>query len=240
LLECIVTLEDSLVSFGFRNITLKITPDIFSQEKSDLLQYMLFNCGYNQYMELSTYIDFDDYDENTIKNFSTHNRKHLNRSIKHNLRFRVLEADQDICEYHRILAKNLTKFNAKPIHSVEDFLLFKRKQLTDIVEFYGVYLDDVMIAGAMMFKMRDVVHGQNLNSDSDYSKYYPTLYLYYNAINRARENGYKKLSWGISTEQHGAILNQNLLRFKESFGSKYAVNHVFYKEITDENTVGDH
>ena len=56
-------------------------------------------------------------------------------------------------------------------------------------------------------------------------------FMYYSMILEAKKMNYKKVSWGVSTENLGCVLNQGLLKNKESYGSTYSVNKTFYKEL---------
>ena len=55
--------------------------------------------------------------------------------------------------------------------------------------------------------------------------------MYYSMILEAKKMNYKKVSWGVSTENLGRVLNQGLLKNKESYGSTYSINKTFYKEL---------
>jgi hypothetical protein len=231
LIEMIKTLENGIKEKGFEKIILKITPDLFCKEKSDVLQYALMYCGYNIYSELSTYIDFNAYKQEIKTNFSHGQKENLKYSLKYALGFKKLTNDREIYLFYKILEKNLIKFNTRPIHTIDELLDFKNNRLRDIVEFYGVYFEERMISSAMTFSFDIILHTQYLVSDYDYIKYRPITYLCYKLIELALQKRYKILSWGISTEKRGAILNESLLSFKESFGSKYSLNRGFYKEI---------
>ncbi|MDR2692157.1 MAG: GNAT family N-acetyltransferase [Dysgonamonadaceae bacterium] len=228
-IEMIQGLEDALKADDYKEIRMKITSDLFSSEKSDLLQYALSYCGYGSYGELSTYIDFECYKPDIRENFGHGQKENLRLALKNGLTFKKLDSDGDIACFYAVLSKNLMKFNANPVHRLEELLDLKRNRLKDIVDFYGVFFEGRMIAGAMTFQFDSVIHTQYLAADSDYSARRPMTCLYYNLIETVRENGFKKLSWGISTEKRGRILNGSLLSFKESFGSKYILNRGFYK-----------
>jgi hypothetical protein len=43
--------------------------------------------------------------------------------------------------------------------------------------------------------------------------------------------GFKKLSWGTSTENGGKELNYGLTFSKESYGSKHTINRIFKKNL---------
>ena len=230
-IDMMKTFESYLLGHGFQKCMLKITPDLFCKEKSDLLQYVLTYYGYNSYSELSTYIDFDDYDKEIRTNLSHGQKENLKYAMKNEMQFKRLESNEAIGDFYAVLAKNLSKFDTKPVHSKEELIDFKNNRLKGIVEFYGVFHDDKIIAGAMLFKFNSLVHTQYLAADIEYSEYRAMTYLYYNLIDLAQNYGYKKLSWGISTERQGAKLNESLLAFKESFGSKYSLNRGFYKSL---------
>jgi hypothetical protein len=232
ILEIINGMEKELKTDDHRKILMKITPDIFAEENSDLLQYALANCDYDTFGELNTYIDFDTYKPNVKDNITHGQKENLKIAQKNGLTFKPLDTAENIARIHAILSKNLSKYNAKPVHSIEELLDFKQNRLKNIAGFYGVFLKTQMIAGAMTFRFAKTVHTQYLAADPDHAPCRPASFLYYKLIETARENGFSKLSWGISTENNGRFLNSNLLAFKESFGSKHSLNRGFYKRLS--------
>ena len=52
-----------------------------------------------------------------------------------------------------------------------------------------------------------------------------------NMIKVAKDSGFEYFSFGISTEDHGKVLNEGLALFKEGFGTEYSVNRTYYKEM---------
>ncbi|EMB21838.1 hypothetical protein HMPREF9733_02175 [Treponema denticola SP33] len=56
-------------------------------------------------------------------------------------------------------------------------------------------------------------------------------FMYYSMILEAKKINYKRISWGVSTENFGHALNQGLLKNKESYGSTYSINKTFYKKL---------
>ena len=89
-----------------------------------------------------------------------------------------------------------------------------------------------MLAGSMVFKFnKQVFHSQYLASDQNNLKLFPMEYLNTNLINTAKKEGYKTFSFGISTEDHGKILNEGLAQFKEGFDSLYCINRTYLKKL---------
>lgn len=236
-IRAIRTLEAYLKHEGYEKCVMKITPDLFSKGDAALLQYCFFNQGYESYTELNTFIDLKKLSENVITGFDRNKKRNIEKCKKYDLNFRELKNDKEIEDFYHLLEKNLEKYKIKPIHSVDEIKEFRNKRLINETKFYGVFRNSEQIAGGMMFvfKQTNVIHAQNLSADYTFTEYSPITYLYYKIIERAKMDGYSKLSWGISTENHGKDLNLALIRNKESYGSEYMVNFTFYKNIGGSN-----
>lgn len=225
-------LEEYLVKKGYGQIRIKLTSDIFAKQNGNLLYYFLFQRGYIAYDEISCYIDFDNYNEDIIFNFTAGRRRDYRYSLKNELSFKKLETDIEIENFYNILCDNLKKFGAAPVHSLDEILEFKNERLTDIVEFYGVYKDDRMIAGSMVFLFGNkVFHTQYLAADQSCLKMFPMNFLDVNLITVAKERGFRYFSFGTSTEEHGKVLNKKLAEFKAGFGTEFGINKTYVKKI---------
>lgn len=223
-------LEDYLSKKQYDEVRIKCTSDIFSKQNNNLLYYFLFQRGYASYDELSCYIDFAEYKEDIISNFSSGRRRDYKYSLKNNMEFRKIASDDEIAEFYTILCDNLQKFGAQPVHSFEELLEFKNERLKNVVEFYGVYSGQKMIAGSMVFLFGSkVFHTQYLAADQSCLKLFPMNFLDTNLIMVAREKGFQYFSFGTSTEEHGKALNKHLAEFKEGFGTQYGINRTFVK-----------
>lgn len=218
---------------GIAYIELRITPDLFSQESSALLEYCLFYCGYQCFDELSTYIDFDRYKQNILSNFDQGKRTNINNCVKRGLICRELENENEIKIFYHVLCQNLLKYNARPVHSLEELLDLKRNRIPEEMQFLGIFNEETMIAGAMLFWFRraHVVHTQYLCADQHWNHLSPMSYMYFSAIKETRDRGEKKISFGISTEDKGRILNYGLTRSKEAYGGKHCLNKKFCKML---------
>lgn len=226
------TLNDYLKEKNFNKIVLKNASDLFSNGNINLLNYFLFKDGFLSYDEVSFYINFKEYKDDLISNFTSSRRRDYKYSLKNNLKFKKLIITEEIELFYQILCNNLKKFDSKPVHSLEELIDFKENRLKDIVDFYGVYKDNILIAGSMVFKFgKSVFHTQYLAADQSYLNLYPMNYLDTNLIKIAKEEGFEYFSFGISTENHGKTLNYNLANFKEGFGTTYSLNKTFYKSV---------
>lgn len=226
-------LEEYLSGFNISKIILKITSNIFCKKDPALLEYILRIKGYQNHEELSTLIDFSAYDKEIFPNIVQSKRSAIRQNIKKGLTFKEIDMESQIYDFYTVLTENLKKYDTKPVHTFSELLALKDNYLKDKVKFFAVFLEEKLVAGSMIFDFGKVLHTQYLAADATFQSYQPMSVLYFCLIKFAYESGYEKLSWGISTESKGEVLNETLLAFKESFGSTYSMNRTYYKEIMD-------
>lgn len=236
-LEILDVLEEHFICKKYNQIILKITSDLFSESDCSLLQYLLYMKGYEEYLELSSYIDLKKIEtpEDIITNMSKNKRRDIKIALKSQLVFRKIVEKDEVKDFYSLLEKNLRKFGAKPIHTVEEILDLRDNRMRGKLSLYGVYKGEKILSGAMVFLFNEnIAHTQYLAHDLDEKKYYAMNYMYYSLILEAVQKGQKILSWGISSTNFGKMLNYNLARFKEDQGSTFAVNRTFYKSFCNE------
>lgn len=225
-------LNDYLRANHFTQITLKMTSFLYSLKRSELLEYFLFLDGYNCSSEVGYYIDFSKYRDDIPSNFNSAKRRNYKNSLKNHLEFRELTTDEEIEEFYRVLENNMKKFDTIPVHTLREIKEFKNDRLNDKVSFYGVYFENKLIAGSMVFCFyKKVFHTQYLAADQNRLQLFPSEFMYENLIQEARNKGYEKLSFGTATLEHGKVFNQSLAQFKEGFGTSEYLNRTFRKKM---------
>lgn len=228
--ELVEALDNYLKAEGYESALLKFTSQLFSKKSVDLLDYYMFKNGYSQYDELSFYVDVEKGPEDLLSLLTSSRRRDYRYALKNNLEFRHLDTDAQIGEFFEILVKNLEKFDTKPVHTLEELLEFKNSRLTDVADFYGVYYEDKMVAGTMVFYFGGkVLHTQYLAQDPEYAHLFLMNFLDFSLIQLTRDKGFSQFSFGISTEERGRVLNKGLALFKEGFGCDYSVNRTYTK-----------
>ena len=233
LMDCI---EEYFIQNGYEQVYLRMTPSVFSRENTDLLDYFLFQKGYQQYNELNYYLELDDYKDDILQKFSSSKRRDYRYSLKNPLQFRTLATKEEIKEFYGVLVSNLERLGLGCIHTLEELLDLKYNRFNDYIDFYGVYMDEKMIAGSMFFSFNDeIMHTQYLASDKQYLNCFPMDFLVYNLIETAIAKNMKKLTFGICTENEGRFINLGLSRFKEGFGSEYCINRTYFKLISGDD-----
>lgn len=236
----VLSLLDDLEEYwkreGFDRVVLKQTPNLFSKVPMDLLEYALWQKGYEVNTELSTYVDFHHYKEDVLLNFSQSKRSYIRNVCKKEQRFQRLETLEEVSLFYDILCENLKKYHSQPVHTLEELIEFKKERLKENIAFYGVYEQETLLSGMVVFFFGDssgktIAHTQYLATNPDFLNKQPMMYLSYCFLEAMKQEGIEKVSWGISTEQQGKELNLGLIRAKESYGSLYSNNRTFMKNL---------
>lgn len=222
--------EEYIKKEGFQQVYLKQTPTIFQKKNTDLLDYFLYQKGYLQYTELNYYMNLAKYQDDILMQFSSSKRRDYRYSLKNELEFKELTQISDIKDYYEVLQLNLKKLGLSAVHQFEDLIDLKFNRFMERIRFFGVYKEEKIIAGSMIFLFdNNSFHTQYLSSDERYLEYYPMDFLIYNLIKCAVEIGNETFTFGVCTEDRGRYLNLGLSRFKEGFGTEYCLNKSYEK-----------
>lgn len=131
-------------------------------------------------------------------------------------------------EFHALLAEVLQKFDADPVHSLDEIELLKSRFPTQI-RVFGAVLDGKLLAGALVYDLGHIVHTQYLASSTNGRQLGALDFILIKLTDEVFSNK-QFFSFGISTEQSGMVLNEGLIRQKEGFGGRGVV-HDFYEWI---------
>ena len=228
--EVFSLLESFLQAEGFGRAYFRMVSWVFQRQNTDLTDYFLFKYGYTCFNELNFYMNTDNYRDDIPSRLSSSTRRFYRHSLKNGLTFRKLGTQEEIASFYDVLQKNLKKFNASSVHTLEELYDLKFSRFNDRIEFYGVYSGEKIIAGSMVFLFgQDILHTQYLASDNDYLKLFPMDFLIVNLIREAVDRNMKTLTLGICTEDRGRYLNFGLSRFKEGFGTTFFINRSYEK-----------
>lgn len=231
-LEILKSFEEYLKTNGFSSVVLKSTNEIFSKRNNNLIDYVLYLNNYNQYNELSFAVDFSKINESdVVLNFKSKTRNLFRSSLKNGLVLKEISTKEEIEKFYEILCVSLKKYNTKPVHSLNELYDLYYNRCNKNIKFYGVYFDEEIIAGSMVFIINSVFHTQYLCANPDYLYLKPMDFMDGTLIKIAFEENFKYFSFGISTENHGMYLNESLAKFKEGFGCDFYINKTFYKNI---------
>lgn len=228
---------DQYLTTNFKHVTLKITPPLFAEESPDLLEYVLEHLGYTRHTELSSQTPLSK-DIDPIENCNRNQRRLWTYAQKfidalpesEKWEYRAIESDQDIATFHKFLVISKEKHNTKPVHSAEELIDLK-KRIPQNLRFRGLFFKGRYVCGMMqfIFDRTRVLHDQYISPDESFSEFHHTTPMNLFALREAAAEGFTHFSWGISTEDHGNVLNEDLLHYKESFGAIACVNSIYEK-----------
>ena len=228
---------DQYLTTNFKHVTLKITPPLFAEESPDLLEYVLEHLGYTRHTELSSQTPLSK-DIDPIENCNRNQRRLWTYAQKfidalpesEKWEYRAIESDQDIATFHKFLVISKEKHNTKPVHSAEELIDLK-KRIPQNLRFRGLFFKGRYVCGMMqfIFDRTRVLHDQYISPDESFSEFHHTTPMNLFALREAAAEGFTHFSWGISTEDHGNVLNEDLLHYKESFGALPCVNARYEK-----------
>lgn len=146
----------------------------------------------------------------------------------------IVRETTDFDAFWRILEQNLeTQHNTRPTHALADILRLRDLVGADRVRLFAGYLDDTMLAGAVLFVANSrAVHAQYLGSLREHAPLCPLNALVAELIAWASEQGYHYLNLGMSTEDEGRRINTGLFDFKEGFGGRGVLRETMELTLT--------
>jgi hypothetical protein len=137
--------------------------------------------------------------------------------------------------WEKLLIPNLyTKYNSKPIHTVEEMTYLKSK-FPKLIRQFNVYFENEIIGGVTVFITKNVIHPQYISGNKAFNTKLGGLDFLYNHLIQNVFSNDKYFDFGISNENNGLQLRESLHYWKESFGARTIVQN-FY-EIETKNYV---
>jgi hypothetical protein len=202
-----------------RTILYKAVPKIYHRQPSDEDLYALHRLGATLVRrDIATAVNLS-----APLPFGSQRKRNLKKAEKCGVR--VLESD-DLAGYHNLLADVLARHGATPVHSLEEIQLLKSR-FPENIRLFGGFVDQRLMAGTIVFDTGRVAHTQYLAS-SDEGRDIGALDAVLASLSTEIFKGREYLSFGISTEDGGHVLNEGLISQKEGFGGRSFV-HDFYE-----------
>lgn len=205
-------------------IQVKTLPSIYHNKPAEELNYALF-LAEAQLIRRETLSVIDLSKPILIANGR---KEGVKKGMVNNLEIREVDQFDDF--WNTILIPNLEKkYQAKPVHSLEEITDLKRKFSKNISQF-NVYYKDQIVAGATLFESENVIHSQYISADKNKSATGSLDFLYHHLITEIFKEK-RFFDFGTSNLNQGRILNKGLSFWKESFGASTIV-HDFYEVET--------
>jgi len=212
-----------LLSNNFFKIVYKSIPYIYHKQPAQEDLYALqINGAKLSRVDVSTTIDL----ENKIS-FSSLRKRGVKKAQKNDV---TVQQSKKIEEYMKLLSSVLSSLhNAKPVHTIDEMKLLISRFPKNI-KLFTAQKDSDLLAGVVVFEYKHIVHAQYICTSSD-GRDVGALDAVFSYLINDIYCDKKYFDFGISTENHGMLLNENLIRQKEGFGGRAIVHQFFEIEL---------
>ena len=141
--------------------------------------------------------------------------------------FSVVQSN-DFSSFWKILSARLQeKYERMPVHSCEEIILLAARFPKQIKLFLVNDDQGIPQGGTVIFETETVAHAQYISATPDGMNNGALDLLFLEVIEQYRNIGKRYFDFGISTENDGKYLNEQLASFKEGFGGRSGVHHKF-------------
>jgi lipid II:glycine glycyltransferase (peptidoglycan interpeptide bridge formation enzyme) len=209
-------------------IQITLPPIIYQSKYSNYIDFALVRNGFTYLKrDVSSIVQLDFKKDELLSTYRAEARTAVKKSIKQGIEIAECERFE---EYYEILKKNLKlRHNVSPAHSLDELIKLK-KMFPSKIRLWGAFLKDKLIAGVCNFSANSkVVLAFYISHDEDYQEYRAVNLLFYEIMNRYKEEGFRFLDFGIFTVNMEP--NWGLGRFKENFGARGIFRDTLIKDI---------
>ena len=200
-------------SEGIKLLNIRLIPTIYNNIPSDELEYFLYRAEAKLIKrDVMMIIDYQNH-----LPFQKNRREGINKAKRNGLTVKI---DDDFDSFwNQILIPNLSeKYQTTPVHNLDEIKLLASRFPNNIKQ-VNVYKDDQIVAGTTVFLTNNTVHPQYVSGNTDKNAYGSLDLLYHFVINEFKE-GRRYFDFNTSSEEHGRVLNQGLIFWKEGSGAR--------------------
>jgi hypothetical protein len=198
--------------YGYRRMRYKAIPAIYHSVPAEDDLYALFRLGARRYRsDLSSAISL-------ACRGPAQRRRARSRRRAEAAGVRIEQDWNQVGDFWRILEQNLgRRFGASPVHSLAEIQLLHERFPNEIL-LIAAKLAQVMVGGTVLFASGPVLHVQYSATTEDGREACAADVFFEHAIRLAGQRGFRYFDWGSSTPDGGWTLNDDLYKFKTSFG----------------------
>lgn len=203
-------------TFGASRLIYKLIPSIYHRYPSEEDRYALFReggkltaRGISSAINLHRPIGYDK-----------SRRRMLRKGEASSLNLYQTNAPEEFEDYWKMLDNCLMeRHHVHPVHSCEEMQLLSSR-FPEQIQYYACRTQDgELVAGCWLFMCNRVVHTQYMTV-SDHGKKTGALDYMISCLKEKYKQEYDYLDFGISTEDNGRYLNENLIYQKEGLGGR--------------------
>jgi len=217
--------KEFLKDKGVNRMVYKPVPHIYHSYPAEEDLYALFlSNGKLIECAISSTIDLDE-----PLAFDRGNKSNVNSALKSGV---VVGESDNWQGFWKVLDGLLTeKYGKHAVHSLAEIELLKSR-FPENIKLYTAILNGEMLAGVVMYYCRNqVAHCQYISSTNRGRelKALPLLFDY--LIKESFQMGFKYFDFGISTENHGRLLNEGLVHQKCRLGGRGIVYNTYLIDL---------
>jgi Acetyltransferase (GNAT) domain len=208
-LEAVV---DSLRSEGVRRLVYKVVPHIYHSVPSEEELYALFRLGARLIRrDVASAIRLD-----RRPRYSKGRRASVKAAASQGL---TVERSTDYDGFMNVEAQTLERHNAAPVHTGAELRMLAER-FPDHIKLTTASRDDRILGGAVVYETPEVAHVQYIGATSEGRDAGAVDVVIDALISQYTDAGKSWFDFGISTIEGGRVLNEGLVRNKESYGAR--------------------
>jgi hypothetical protein len=212
--EVFVELNDYLRSQGFVRAVYKHVPWVYASLPSEEDLFALSNVCHASLRsrDVASVVMLDD-----RLPFSTLRRRGVKKGLHAGL---CVREQTDFTLYWRMLELHLgQKFQAKPVHSLDEIMLLRRR-FPNNIRLMTVCKDDVVLGGTLLYDCGQTVKTQYIMASEEGRRHGALDFLFDNLLDRYEAEGRQFFDFGTSNLPENDDLNDSLIFQKEGFGGR--------------------
>lgn len=216
-----------LKSNGTKDIKILLFPNHYNPKLYLLLSKVLFSLGFTvDFIDVNSYIDLLAFTnlENYIDTIGSSYRKKYKKALRNNLAFKEIDSPEYFSAYNVIKINRESK--GFPLNLSYDHLLELIEHGILDFRIFGVFEDSDLIASAFIIEFNSiayVLYWGDLIEKRDMS---PMSLLIPGIVSYYLSKDYKEIDLGTSSKN--GIINEGLLRFKDSILASRSFKYCFY------------
>ena len=219
--------EGFLAKQGMRKLVIIETPLAHNPPKAALILHVLIRRGYRiDYTDLDYFIDIDP--TSLVDKMEPNNKKRFRKCKREGFEAFHLERQQYRQAYDVICQNRISK--GYPLSMRYEEILQMLEMFPDCIHFFGVFRNKEMIASSICVKInRDILYVFYWGDLPAYAQYSPITLLAEFIYSFARDNNFKMLDLGSSSEKGNP--NYGLTRFKRNLGALETLKITYSKTL---------
>jgi Acetyltransferase (GNAT) domain len=198
---------------GYQKLRYKAVPTIYHARPAEDDLYALFRLGARLYRsDLSATIDLASRGRVTQRRVRSRKRA-LAEGVS------TEESWAEVAAFWRVLEQNLAyRHGVSPVHSLDEIRMLRDRFPRDVLLIVA-RIDSELVGGAVMFAAGPVMHMQYTATTERGRGASATDLVMEHAIELGVKRGCRYFDFGVCTVDEGRSLDQDLYRFKVSFGA---------------------